>query len=213
MSARPKDFRPKVISFHTEPHGLNIAARQDILWPCHAFNISIPQKKKSPFNIFEETVLKITEVESCDTEEIAQITCMEKELVSFIQNRLNQLGLLNDRYELSEQGKKLLENWKGNREENIEYAVANVFMDLLTEKLLPFIYTGNIKYEKIISIDNIFINIESGSTGKSREQKCRLITPSKDSCWKTVPTSTKIIRAINSAVPCLFLIIFLILNS
>ena len=97
MNAKPRDYRPKVVSFQQTLDGLNIAARQDILWPCHAFNISIPQKKKSSLNVFEETVLKITEIESGDTEKIALLTCLEKELVAFIQNRLNQLGLLNDR--------------------------------------------------------------------------------------------------------------------
>lgn len=41
-----KDHRPKVISFRTALDGLNIAARQSVLWPCHAFNISIPQRKR-----------------------------------------------------------------------------------------------------------------------------------------------------------------------
>lgn len=41
-----KDHRPKVISFHTALDGLNIAARQSVLWPCHAFNISIPQEER-----------------------------------------------------------------------------------------------------------------------------------------------------------------------
>lgn len=45
MSAKPKDHRPKIISFPTVLDGVNIAARQSILWPCHAFSISIPQKK------------------------------------------------------------------------------------------------------------------------------------------------------------------------
>ena len=70
MSVKPRDHRPKVISFRTALDGLNIAARQSVLWPCHAFNISIPQKKKSGLNVFEETVLKITEIESGDTEKL-----------------------------------------------------------------------------------------------------------------------------------------------
>ena len=108
MSAKPKDHRPKVVSFHTALDGLNIAARQHVLWPCHAFNISIPQKKKTGLNVFEEVILKITEIESGDTEKIALLSCLEKELVVFIQNRLKQLGLLDNRYELSECGQELL---------------------------------------------------------------------------------------------------------
>lgn len=191
-----KDHRPKVISFRTALDGLNIAARQSVLWPCHAFNISIPQKKKSGLNVFEETVLKITEIESGDTEKIALITCLEKELVAFIQNRLNQLGLLNDRYELSEEGKNLLESWRNKSEANIEYVAGTVFVDLCTGKLLPYIHIGSPKQEKISSIDGPFITVELDSTGKSKTVRCRQISPGADSFWKTVPDTNDIIRAI-----------------
>ncbi|MDN4707692.1 hypothetical protein QYZ43_18200 [Vibrio parahaemolyticus] len=143
-----KDRRPKVISFNTALDGLNIAARQSVLWPCHAFNISIPQKKKNGLNVFEETVLKITEIESADTEKIALFTCLEKELVAFIQNRLNQLGLLNDRNELSEHGQELLNEWQNKSDGNLEYTVATVFVDLLSGKLLPYVSTEPMSYKK-----------------------------------------------------------------
>jgi len=196
MSVIPKDHRPKVISFRTALDGLNIAARQSVLWPCHAFNIYIPQKKKSGLNVFEETVLRITEIESGDTEKIALLTCLEKELVAFIQNRLNQLGLLNDRYELSDDGKKILESWRNKAEASVEYAAGTGFVDLHTGKILPFINMGSLKNEKIKSIDDNFITVEIGSTGKSTTHRCRLIRPSQNSYWKAVPDSNDIIRAI-----------------
>ena len=213
MSAKPKDHRPKVISFRTALDGLNIAARQSVLWPCHAFNISIPQKKKSGLNVFEETVLRITEIESGDAYKIADIACLfdrdkdgkvivgkdgkkKTALVSFIQNRLNQLGLLNDRYELSEDGKKLLESWRNKDEASVEYVVGTVFVDLHSGKILPYIYMGNLKQENISSIDGPFVTVEFGSTGKSKSVRCRQISPSENSFWKAVPDSNDIIRAI-----------------
>jgi hypothetical protein len=196
MSAKPKDHRPKVISFPIALDGLNIAAKQSVLWPCHAFNISIPQKKKSGLNVFEETVLKITEIESDDTEKIALLTCLEQELVVFIQNRLNQLGLLNDRYELSEEGKKLLESWRNKDEASVEYVAGTVFVDLHSGKLLPYIHMGSLKQEKIFSVDDQLITLELGSTGKSRKVPCRQISPNANSHWEMVPDSNDIIRAI-----------------
>lgn len=197
MSAKPKDHRPKVISFRTPLDGLNIAARQSVLWPCHAFNISIPQKKKSGLNVFEETVLKITEIESGDTEKIALLTCLENELVAFIQNRLNQLGLLNDRYELSEYGQELLNEWQNKSDENLEYTVATVFVDLLSGKLLPYVSTEQLSYKKISRIgDNGFIDFLINPTNEKSMVSARQIRPSKDSFWKAVPDSNNIIRAI-----------------
>lgn len=192
-----KDHRPKVISFRTALDGLNIAARQSVLWPCHAFNISIPQNKKSGLNVFEETVLRITEIESGDTEKIALLTCLEKELVAFIQNRLNQLGLLNDRYELTQQGQELLNEWQNKSDGNLEYAVATVFLDLLSGKLLPYVSTEQLSYKKISRIgDNGFIDFLINPTNEKSMVSARQIRPSKDSFWKAVPDSNNIIRAI-----------------
>lgn len=197
MSAKPKDHRPKVISFREALGGLDIAARQSVLWPCHAFNISIPQKKKRCLNVFEETVLKITEIESGDTEKIAQLTCLEKELVAFIQNRLNQLALLNDRYELSEHGQELLNEWQNKSDGNLEYTVATVFVDLLSGKLLPYVSTDQLSYKKISRIcDNGFIDFLINTTDEKSRVSARQIRPAKDSFWKAVPDSNDIIRAI-----------------
>lgn len=192
-----KDHRPKVISFNNALDGLKIAARQSVLWPCHAFNISIPQKKKSGLNVFEETVLKITEIESGDAEKIALLTCLEKELVAFIQNRLNQLGLLNDRYELSQHGQELLNEWQNKSDGNLEYTVATVFVDLLSGKLLPYVSTGQLSYKKISRIgDNEFIDFLINPTNEKSRVSARQIRPTKDSFWKVVPDSNDIIRAI-----------------
>ncbi|MEQ6970781.1 hypothetical protein [Pectobacterium polaris] len=196
-NTKAKDYRPKVISFRTVLDGLNIAARQSVLWPCHAFNISIPQKKKSGLNVFEETVLKITEIEFGDTEKIALLTCLEKELVAFIQNRLNQLDLLNDRYELSEQGQELLNEWQNKSDGNLEYTVATVFVDLLSGKLLPYVSTEQPSYKKILRIgDNGFIDFLINPTNEKSRVSARQIRPAKDSFWKAVPDSNDIVRAI-----------------
>lgn len=197
MSSKLKDHRPKIISFHQTLDGLNIAAKQDILWPCHAFSISIPKKKQSRLNIFEETVLKITEIESGDTEKIALLICLEKELVAFIQNRLNHLGLLNDRYELSEIGQELLNEWQNKSDGNLEYTVGTVFIDLLSGKLLPYVSTDQLSYKKISRIgDSGFINFIINPTNEKSRVSARQIRPAKDSFWKTVPDSNDVIRAI-----------------
>ncbi len=197
MSSKLKDHRPKIISFHQTLDGLNIAAKQDILWPCHAFSISIPKKKQSRLNIFEETVLKITEIESGDTEKIALLICLEKELVAFIQNRLNHLGLLNDRYELSEIGQELLNEWQNKSDGNLEYTVGTVFIDLLSGKLLPYVSTDQLSYKKISRIgDSGFINFLINPTNEKSRVSARQIRPAKDSFWKTVPDSNDVIRAI-----------------
>lgn len=194
-----KDHSPKVISFPTTLSGLSIAARQSVLWPCHAFNISIPQKKKRGLNVFEETVLKITGIESGDTEKIAQLTCLEKGLVAFIQHRLQQLGLLSSRYELSGDGRALLNEWQNSSDDNLEYTVAIVFVDLLSGKLLPYVSTEQCSYKKIERIgDRGIIEFLTNSTNEKSKVRAREIRPASDSFWKAVPDASDIIRAIRT---------------
>ena len=196
MSKKVKDFRPKVISFPMTLHRLNIAAEQNILWACHAFNITIPQKKKNALNVFEETILKITEIESGNTDKLANIICVDKELVKFIQNRLNQLGLLSDRYELSAEGKKLLGSWRDNGEASVEYIAGTVFVELCTGKVLSYIHMDTIRHEKITMISGeSAIKFTKGTVGKSKEIHGKIIR-SLEKYHSVIPNSNDIIKAI-----------------
>ena len=196
MSAKPKDQRPKIISFPTTLDGLNIAAKKHVLWPCYAFNISIPQRKKCGLNVFEETVLMLTEIESGETDKLAQLTCLEKDLVTFIQNRLNQLGLLNDRYELSEQGRDLMRERQNKSDGNLEYTAVTVFLDLLSGRFLPYVCTGQLKYKKISKIDDRgFINFLINPTNGEEKVWARKIHFT-DAHRKKIPDPNEIIRTI-----------------
>ena len=199
MSSKPKDLRPRIVSYDTEPDGLNKAVQYSVLWPCHAFNISIPQMKKSGLNVFEEIILKITEIESGDTDKIALLTCLDRELVAFIQNRLSHLGVLNDRNELSEHGQELLSEWKNGPTEKIEFTVATVFVDLLSGQILPYVSTDQLIYKKISRIGgNKIVHFLNNPTKENSRVSARLIRPVIDSHWKKVPNTNDIIRAIRA---------------
>lgn len=196
MSAKPKDHRPKIIHFSISLDGLNIAAKKDILWPCHAFSISIPHQKKSELNVFEETVLKLTEIEVGNTDKIAGTACLEKDLVLFIQNRLKHLDLVDNRYSLSAEGKQLLESWSNNSDENIEYVAATIFVDLNEGEFLPYVHAGNLQYQPIKKIKDVSVKFNQGTTGKTDYVWSELITPRKDSYWKKTPSPNDIIKII-----------------
>lgn len=194
--AMARDNHPKVISYPYILDGLDIVAKEDILWPCHAFSISIPNKKKNALNIFEETVLKIIQIEGGDTGHIAQITCLDNELVSFIQNRLRQLELINNHYELSEKGKELLEDWSNNSKENVEYSLATIFVDLFSGNILPFVDTEQLNYKKIREIrKNGFVNFLINPTDE-KFINARQIRPTKSAVWNKFPDVGEVIKAI-----------------
>lgn len=196
MSIKPKDRRPKILSFPQPIRGLAIAVQENLLWPCLAFNISIPKKKKGILNIFEETVLKLTELEGGNTAILAQTLGLEQELLVFIQNRLFQLGLLSNRYEITKEGTNYLQNRHSGEEAELEYTAATVFIDVRSGNVLPFVYTGFLQYEKIIEIKKQTVIIETGTVGNAQTKHCRLIPPGSTAYWHTVPSVHDITKAL-----------------
>lgn len=194
MNQRTKNTRPKILSLSQSLSGIDIAAKQDILWPCHAYSISIPQKKKSKLNIFEETVLKMIAVESGDTKKLATILCIKEELVSFIQNRLVQLDLLTERFDLTDIGKELVTIWQNKAGDDLEYITATVFVDLLSGNTLPYLHIGEIAFSSIKEIKTDKITFEKGSSGQSRKVCARKIGSLKDACWTSMPTANDIVK-------------------
>ena len=197
MKPKELDRRPKIISFRSSLEQLDVAASLDILWPCHAFTASIPVKKKRALNTLEETILKLTEVESSDTERLSDSCCLDQELVSFIQNRLYQLGLLSSRYEVSEQGKELLEDWSASIEEH-EYTVVNIFVDLHNGQLIPYINSNVLSYENVKYCDNKNerVGFSIGAIGSEHSVNAKIIRPEKESHWDIVPTGGDVQKAI-----------------
>lgn len=151
------DNRPKIVSFSSSVHGLEIAASMNILWPCHAYSITIPTKKESDLNIFEELILQLSEIESCTTSHLADITCLEEALVVFIQNRLFQIGYIDSCHELSKSGKDMLSRKKNHSLTELEFTAATVFIDLITGQLLPFVNTKPLIFKNIYSMRTPYV--------------------------------------------------------
>ena len=157
------DLRPKIIDFPQTLTGLQIASQKSILWPCYAYKVSIPSRKKQNLNIFEETILKICAIEECDLERLSEITCLDVEIVRFIQCRLAQLNLLSDRFEITENARKQLDEW---RNESEEFVAATLYIDLIAGNLLPVVTSGEMKLETVVSQNGDSVKFEMGSSGK-----------------------------------------------
>ncbi|EPB0854870.1 hypothetical protein ACRARS_001732 [Yersinia enterocolitica] len=197
MSAPYKDHRLKILTMRTPLDGLNIAARETILWPCHAFTISVPQKRKGRFNVFEVAVLKLTDAVSGDAQQIAQMLCIEKALVIFIQSRLQQLDLLDTRGELTQRGLQLLKVWQDAAIDETEYSVATVFIDLFTGKLLPFVSTQPLRFNPIIGQNqDEIITYHTYLNNNAPPTIARRITLPKEAHWRVIPEVNDIVRAI-----------------
>jgi len=199
-----EDVHLKIISLPAPPLRLSIAAKSDFLWPCHAFSISMPKKKRNELNIFEETVLRLTEPESGDTEAIAKLTGLGGDLVSFIQNRLLQLRLLDRRLLLSHLGSERMDRLENPASDAVEYITATVFRDLVTGRLLPYLETSELSYKTIVK-QEIIREYKSGPrrlvhfliqpTRKSSELKALRIPSEPNDLRGKPPKAAEIIEA------------------
>ncbi|MGK0290611.1 MAG: hypothetical protein ACI86H_002070, partial [bacterium] len=184
----------KIIYYQPNLTGLKIASKKDILWPCHAFKISIPSRKKKALNILEETILKLCETSTCDTSKLADITCLDKEIVKFIQYRLSQLNLLTKRFEITDEAKDLIVEWDSEPE---EYIAATIYVDLIGGKLLPVVINETTNFFNIKSENNRMIVFSIGSTGRSRTISAFQLLPDKGH-MRIRPSVDKIVNAIKS---------------
>jgi len=194
MNEKSLDRRPKILSYRNTLDGLNIAARDGILWPCHAFNFSLPYRKGRRLNIFEETVFKLTACETSETDKIAQLMGIEKELALFIQSKLRHFGLLDHRHILTEDGEKLIAAWDATETDN--YVVATIFLDLLSGQLLPFITIDPLSFKQVQTTN------AQGRVGfqlhvtSERPIYAQQIFPTRDAYWNKTPEPREIIKCI-----------------
>ncbi|MDB4542830.1 hypothetical protein N9241_01160 [bacterium] len=161
------------------------------------FTVSLPVRKKRALNPFEEVVLKLTEVESNDTERLSDSCGLDPELVSFIQNRLYQLGLLSPRYDLADEGRELLDSFNKSSEEP-EYSVVRVFVDLHNGNIIPYVNSTDLIYENVNYLDekNGRVSFSIGAAGRGHTVNARIIRPGEESYWDVKPTSADIQKAI-----------------
>ena len=78
----------------------------DIFIQCASYDLKIPTniRESRSLDIFEETILRMLSVKKCTVSELADVMCLEKDLVNFILIRLQEKGLLEDKFTISEAG-------------------------------------------------------------------------------------------------------------
>lgn len=167
---------PKVFSLFHESNYVNIFPKirmlgrsYNIFLQCYSYDVIIPvtEQQEHLLNIFEETVLKMLNYKACSSSEIAETLCMNKDLINFIIIRLRELGLIDDKYSLSERGKSLLNEYKKNTKE-IKYIPGRVFINKDTNEILPYIHVGEFICEDVIECSYGYIKVANGNTGNSR---------------------------------------------
>ena len=171
--------KPKVISLlHTDKMNnlfLNVPTLgrpANVFVQCTSYDLKLPLSglEKRVLDIFEETILRMIKLKKCSISELADILCMEKDLVNFIVTRLSEKGLLKDNYTLSEVGEKQLDEQRTLQDE-VEYQTAKLFVVNGCDIVLPYIYVGNFVTEDVVDFDASSLTLGFGSIGAQKRIK------------------------------------------
>ncbi|MDR1836444.1 MAG: hypothetical protein LBQ89_02190 [Treponema sp.] len=166
----------RIIYFEEDFRDITDIARINILWPCYAWKVAIPIRGKN--NPFEELVLKLSAQGLCSAESIAGFLFPAPEgskheyedLMLCVQSRLMARGYLDSGFEISNEGKKLLDQWDT---EEIKYETAIVYQDWDSGRLLPAVHFGVPEYPEIIERDGY--NITFKINDSDRKKYARII--------------------------------------
>lgn len=105
-----------------------------LLWPCFEFIAYVDGLDNYEKNILDEVFLKLAKIGVTSDEEIAECTALETDTISFMQSRLQQKGLLNEAYHITEEGEKVIEKLAEKRSIPVY-----VYVDALTGRIVPHI--------------------------------------------------------------------------
>jgi len=183
----------KIVSYRQNISGIDIAAQRAILWPCLAFNVTVPIQKEKDLNIFEETVLKMIDVETNETEKLSELLSLKPQLIEFIKSRLVELNLITDRFELTVYGLELIEHF--DKEEN-EYEVVTLFVNMVSGELFPVI-VENLEFIRDYNINRTQVTFNIGTSGNPREIRAKKIRYSFEHKNKIL-SNEDVIKTVNS---------------
>jgi len=168
-------YQPQVFKVLHQPHSIvkyHPIAKQDILWPCLRFAVSLEAKAYQELNLFESTLLRLISEGSSELDELSQQMGLSNEkerqssLVEFLSLKLQQLGLITDRLRLTSEGEQVLD--KINSDET-KVVGATVYFDLINDCWLPMISRGELKPVGVELSENRLVEFSQGSAGKAKQ--------------------------------------------
>ena len=116
-----------------------IGAARHLGWPVNGYRISLPRTigDVETLNPFEKVILGIMRVMRYrDAASIASETCLEQDFVEGVLLRLRDKGFIDEQNRITDEGANRIDQNAGG----LELRTAWVFRELVSGKLLPFIY-------------------------------------------------------------------------
>lgn len=121
----------KILDYTVPLEGVLTKIHEKILWPVNEYIISVTGLPKFGDNEIETLLMQLSQEGIRDTLKLSQMTGLEEDLISFIQNRLLHKGFFDKFMQLTEQGEAKL-----SFEDNDEPELYSIFQDAISGKLL-----------------------------------------------------------------------------
>lgn len=158
----------KIISIETVRKEVD-EARVDVAWPVLVISVSLPLNQDEG-NVFDALVLGLAKAGITDTDDVADVSCLDRNFIYFVQCSLRDRGLLSSRMEITNAGIHCVP--VDNVAKDTE---AFVLQDRIGGKVLPFVGLTTPSYIQSDSAKDHKLSFDLGTQGKPRTVKARMI--------------------------------------
>lgn len=139
----------------------------DLFIECQTYDLMIPYSNNDyrVIDIFEETILRVLNYKSCESEEISELICLPLDLVNLILIRLKENGYLNENFKLTDKAYEVL-NTQNNAKQKLKYTTGKIFVIKKTGYILPYIHIGKFITENVVETSSSTFVLGYGTPGK-----------------------------------------------
>lgn len=185
--------KSQVIKVLHQPHSIeqyHPKEQLDILWPCLRFAVSLQARAHQYLNLFESTLLQLLADGGRDIEKLNLLMGFTVEgqkgssLAEFLSRKLQQLGLITERLDLTEEGKLMVAKIS---QTETQVVGATVYFDLVNNCWLPMISQGELPLTNAEITANGRVEFSQGTVGRRKEISALPILVPSDKIPETEP--------------------------
>lgn len=150
-----------------------------MLWPAYEYQVVLPEPRERKINIFQKHIIGLTLAGVTSAELIGRYLNLDPDLAAFILLELRGMGMLDDDYELTQAGQRIIDEERQSQEPKM--TVGRVYQDPWTGKLWPRFLSEN----RAARLDAVFleegrVRLRQGTVGNSHIRDAIVVRPDDD---------------------------------
>lgn len=166
--------------------------RKWVLWPAFAYKVLLPAPRDSAFNLFQRTVLDLCRAKVRAPSEIQARLVLPEELVTFILEQLQGMGLLDEANAPTPRAVRLLDE----EDDSFEAEEAGyVFVDAHSGRPWPRFHQGSLPFIPAELEHGSSARLTRGSEGHPEYVRATVLWPAPNTRTARTPTAFEILKA------------------